>query len=254
MCLIFISINNHPKYKLILAANRDEFYKRKTAAAHYWEDHPHILGGRDLEAQGTWMAMTKSGKIGMVTNYRDLSNINPHAPSRGKLVSDFLNNGSHAEEYLKDIHESASDYNGFNLVLGDPDQLAYYSNYQSKIISLEPGFYGLSNHLLDTPWPKVKRGKEMMAPLLDHDKVEPDLLFEVLRDEQIAMDSELPKTGLELERERALSAMFIKTPNYGSRCSTVILVSKDNRVNYIERVYNLDTFEYSTQKYDWKID
>ncbi|MCB0488548.1 MAG: NRDE family protein [Cyclobacteriaceae bacterium] len=253
MCLIFLSVNYHPKYKLIVAANRDEFYKRKTAAAHYWEDHPDILGGRDLEAQGTWMAMTKEGRIGMVTNYRDLSNINPTAPSRGKLVSDFLLSEASADEYLKDIHESASEYNGFNLILGTPEGLSYYSNYQSKIIKLDAGFYGLSNHLLNTPWPKVERGKSMMSPILQQDQVEPDLLFEVLRDEKIAMDSELPKTGLELERERALSAMFIKTPNYGSRCSTVIMIDKKNNVNYIERVYDLDTFEYDTRSYTWSI-
>ncbi|MGE0587499.1 MAG: NRDE family protein [Cyclobacteriaceae bacterium] len=253
MCLIFLSVNHHPKYKLIVAANRDEFYKRKTAAAHYWEDHPDILGGRDLEAQGTWMAMTRGGRIGMVTNYRDLSNINPTAPSRGKLVSDFLLADASADEYLKDIHESAAEYNGFNLILGTPDGLSYYSNYQSKIIQLEPGFYGLSNHLLNTPWPKVERGKRVIIPILQRDQVEPDLLFEVLRDEKIALDSELPKTGLELERERALSAMFIKTPNYGSRCSTVIMIDKKNSVNYIERVYNLETFEYNTQSYNWDI-
>lgn len=253
MCLIFLSINYHPRYKLIVAANRDEFYKRKTAAAHYWKDHPNIVGGRDLEAQGTWMAMTKAGRMGMVTNYRDLSNINPNAPSRGKLVSDFLLSDATADEYLKEINESAAEYNGFNLILGTPEGLSYYSNYQSKIVPLVPGFYGLSNHLLNTPWPKVERGKSMMIPVLQHDQVEPDLLFEVLRDEKIAMDSELPKTGLDIERERALSAMFIKTPNYGSRCSTVIMIDKKNKVNYIERVYNLETFEYSTQRYSWKI-
>jgi len=253
MCLIFLSVNHHPKYKLIVAANRDEFYGRKTAPAHYWEDHPNIVGGRDLEAQGTWMAMTKTGRIGMVTNYRDLSNINPNAPSRGKLVSDFLLSDAPADEYLKDIHESAAEYNGFNLILGNQEGLSYYSNYQSKIIKLEAGFHGLSNHLLNTPWPKVERGKHMMIPFLQHQQVRPDLLFEILRDEKIAPDHQLPKTGLELERERALSAMFIKTPNYGSRCSTVILIDMDDNVNYVERVYNLETFEFSTKAFTWNI-
>ena len=160
MCLIFISTNNHPNYKLVVAANRDEFYSRKTSPARYWPDYPEIVGGRDLEAQGTWMAMAKSGKIGMVTNYRDLKNINPNAPTRGLLVSDFLINGSDPDEYLKDIHLKADLYNGFNLVIGNPDQLFYYSNYQSKIQQLKPGNYGLSNALLDTPWPKVHEVKK----------------------------------------------------------------------------------------------
>lgn len=253
MCLIFLSIDNHPKYKLIVAANRDEFYARKTAAAQYWKDYPEVIGGRDLEAMGTWMAMAKSGKLGMVTNYRDLKNINPNAPTRGLLVSDFLINAYQAEEYLKEIHLKADQYNGFNLVVGTIEQLYYYSNYQSKIIKLEPGTYGLSNALLDTPWPKVKRGKEKFKSVIDQDKIAIDSIFEILRDERIAPDDQLPNTGLDMERERALSAMFIKTPNYGSRCSTVVLVDYNNSVTYSERVYDLDTFSFEQNQFNWYI-
>ncbi len=253
MCLIFLSINNQPKYKLIIAANRDEFYSRKTAPVDHWQDRPEIIGGRDLEAKGTWMAMSKSGKIGMVTNYRDLKNINPKAPTRGQLVSEFLMNGDQTEEYLKEVHLKADQYNGFNLLLGKLDQLYYYSNYQSKILKLQPGHYGLSNALLDTPWPKVKRGKEKFASVIEQE-VDVNNLFEMLRDESIAPDDQLPDTGLELERERALSAMFIKTPNYGSRCSTVVLVDQNNAVNYVERVYDLETFEFSQQAFQFEIE
>lgn len=253
MCLIFLSINDHPKYKLIIAANRDEFYARKTAAADYWTDHPEIVGGRDLEAMGTWMAMTKSGKIGMVTNYRDLKNLNPNAPTRGLLVSDFLTNDYQSEEYLKELHLKADQYNGFNLLVGDMNELYYYSNYQSKILKLEAGTYGLSNALLDTPWPKVKKGKEKFALAIGEDVIEVDRLFQMLQDEGIALDNELPDTGLDLERERALSAMFIKTPNYGSRCSTVVLVDRNNQISYSERVYNLKTFEFSRRDYTFKV-
>lgn len=253
MCLIFISINDHPKYKLIVAANRDEFYARKTAAVSVWADHPDVIGGRDLEAQGTWMAMTKGGKIGMVTNYRDIKNINPKAPTRGLLVTDFLFNKYEAEAYLKEVHLKASQYNGFSLVVGSIDELYYYSNYQSRIIKLTQGFYGLSNHLLDTPWPKVKRGKKKMTSVLTSSDFGPSELFEVLRDEKIAPDNQLPNTGLDIERERAVSAMFIKSPNYGSRCSTVVLVDRDNNVSYTERVYNLETFDHTEKEFKWKI-
>ncbi|MEQ8425821.1 MAG: NRDE family protein, partial [Cyclobacteriaceae bacterium] len=188
MCLIFISIDNHPKYKLVVAANRDEFYKRRTAPASFWEDHPEVVGGRDLEAQGTWMAMTTSGRVGMVTNYRDLSNIDPEAPSRGKLVTDYLFNGSHPDAYLKELHESAHEYNGFNLVIGNHEELYYYSNYQSKIVRLSSGFYGLSNHLLDTPWPKVQLGKEKVKAILDQKAIKTNDIFELLRDERTAPD------------------------------------------------------------------
>ncbi len=164
MCLIFTAINYHPVYKLIIAANRDEFYARKTAAANYWTDYPNVLGGRDLEAGGTWMGMTKGGKISMLTNYRDPLHIKSNAPSRGFLVADFLEKNVDPASYLKAIEPSK--YNGFNLIMGDVDNLWYVSNYKEGITKLENGLYGLSNHLLDTPWPKVVRGKKKLAPIL----------------------------------------------------------------------------------------
>lgn len=251
MCLIFISIKQHPTYKLILAANRDEFYSRKTAAAHFWEEHPHILGGRDLEASGSWLAMTKSGSISMLTNYRDVANLKSIAPSRGQLVSDYLVNQPAPDQYLKSIEPVGQQYNGFNLVVGSVDELWYYSNYREGVSKLEPGFYGLSNHLLETPWPKVTRGKEKLAPILKQQTIQPDQLFEILLDDQRADDSHLPQTGLPLDRERALSSMFIKTENYGSRCSTVILVDQNNQVHFTERVYNTETFQFTTQSFQF---
>lgn len=253
MCLIFISLNEHPRYKLIVAANRDEFYNRKTAPAHFWEDHPNIVGGRDLEASGTWMAMNKNGKISLVTNYRDPANMNSHAPSRGHLVSDFLVHGDAPKEYLERVSERAAQYNGFNLLTGYPDQLWYLSNYQQGIQKLESGVYGLSNHLLDSPWPKVQRGKEKFKNVIKDSTIEPDKLFELLFDEQRAEDPMLPDTGIGLERERALSSMFIKTPGYGTRCSTIVLVSHDNQVVFSERVYELDTFAHHTSRFQFTI-
>jgi len=253
MCLIFLSLHDHPNYKLIVAANRDEFYNRKTAAADFWKDHPTLLGGRDLEASGTWMGMTTSGRISMLTNYRDPQNINPLAPSRGKLVSDFLIENASGKEYLKKISLDGKRYNGFNLINGTVDELYYYSNYAEGIQQIKPGLHGLSNHLLNTNWPKVERGKEKLKPILAQKKIDPEKLFSFLYDDQRAPDDVLPQTGLSLERERALSSMFIKTNDYGSRCSTIILVDQSNRVQFIERVYNLETFEYTTRVFEFVI-
>lgn len=254
MCLIFISINNHPTYKLIIAANRDEFYNRKTAAADFWEDKPNILGGRDLEACGTWMAMTKIGRIGMITNYRDPQNINPKAPSRGELVSDYLEKGTHGLSYLNSIELKAKDYNGFNLIVGTQDELWYLSNYKKGIEKLKPGLFGLSNHLLETPWPKIIRGKEKLAPLLKEKTIDTKNVFEVLCDSQQAIDENLPNTGIGLERERMLSSMFIKSPNYGSRCSTVVLIDCQNQVQLTERVYDLTSFDYTTRNFNFQLE
>lgn len=253
MCLIFLSLNHHRAYKLIIAANRDEFYDRETAPASYWDDSPHILAGRDLKAQGTWLGMTTSGKVSLLTNYRDPANLDPNAPSRGKLVSDFLGKNIHARHYLTEVERKGKAYNGFNLLAGTVDELFYYSNYADGLKSLGAGTYGLSNHLLDTPWPKVVRGKSKFQSAIDLPSLEPDKLFDFLYDDQKAPDDQLPDTGIGLERERALSSMFIKTPNYGSRSSTVITVDYSNRVLFAERVYNLESFEYSLRTFEFNI-
>jgi len=253
MCLIFFSIHNHPTYKLIVAANRDEFYNRRTEAAHYWKDFPEIVGGRDLEANGTWMAMTKSGKISLLTNYRDPKNINPTAPSRGQLVSNFLEKKIDAGSYLKEVEQTGKEYNGFNLLTGTVDDLWYYSNYGSGVKKIAPGLYGLSNHLLDTPWPKVIRGKEKLKSILSEPTIKSSTLFDFLFDNEPAKDNQLPDTGIGLERERALSSMFIKTNGYGSRCSTVVLADNNNNIIYVERVYDLKTFEFSENRFEFTI-
>ncbi len=178
MCLIFLSLHQHPNYKLIVAANRDEFYARKTLPAEFWPDHSQLVGGRDLEAVkpdgtcGTWMAINKNGRIAMVTNYRDLKNIKAHAPSRGHLVTDFLLSDEDPEKYLQSIEMNAPLYNGFNLIVGNAGELFYLSNYGQGVVKIPNGFHGLSNHLLDTPWPKVKNGKMKMKPLFDQEKIE----------------------------------------------------------------------------------
>lgn len=253
MCLIFLSIHQHPTYKLIVAANRDEFYNRQTSPADFWQDHPEILGGRDLEAHGTWMAMTKSGRISMVTNYRDPKNIDPKAPSRGQLVTDFLLSEKRPESYLKEVKEAGHSYNGFNLITGDSNELYYYSNYKGSVEKIQQGIHGLSNHLLDTPWPKVQRGKERWRAIQSKDTILSTEVFDFLYDNQQASDQQLPETGIGIERERALSSMFIKTSGYGTRCSTVILVDHQNQVEFTERLYDLVTFQFTDRTFQFEI-
>ncbi len=253
MCLIFLSLNHHPHYKLIVAANRDEFYERKTSPAGYWQDHPEILGGRDLEAMGTWMAMTRAGKISLITNYRDPKNIDPQAPSRGKLVSDYLIDPIDPKDYLESIEPHGKDYNGFNLLVGNQDELFYFSNYRQGILKIENGFYGLSNHLLETPWPKVVRGKRKLEPLLREKNIDPEILLDALYDDQPAKADQLPDTGVGQEREFALSSMFIKMNNYGTRCSTVVLIDQSNEVTYSERVYNTLDFSSRSNTFRFRI-
>jgi uncharacterized protein with NRDE domain len=253
MCLIFIALKKHPVYKQIIAANRDEFYNRRTAAATYWHDHPEILGGRDLEAGGTWLAMNTNGKISMVTNFRDPKNIDPSAPSRGQLVTDYLLQNVTADAYIKSIQPQAKRYNGFNLIAGTIDDLHYFSNYGEGSIHLTEGLFGLSNHLLETPWPKVLRGKQKLTDIATDPHLTADKLFDVLFDDVVADDSLLPDTGIGLERERALSSMFIKSPGYGTRCSTVIMVDHENNVSFTERVYDLTTFDFTAQTFNFSV-
>lgn len=253
MCLIFIGLKNHSKYKLIVAANRDEFYDRRTVPAAYWEDHPEILAGRDLEAKGTWLGVTKSGRVCMVTNFRDPKNIHAQAPSRGKLVTDFLLGSSSGEKYLTKVEPHAKKYNGFSLIAGTVDELYYFSNYKDGITLLNPGLFGLSNHLLETPWPKVEKGKSRIQELLKSPSIHKEDLFAVLSDEAISEDAHLPDTGVGLERERFLSATFIKSPGYGTRSSTVIMVDYDNHVSFHERVFDPADSGFSYQDYQYTI-
>jgi uncharacterized protein with NRDE domain len=253
MCLILFSLNNHPNYKLVIAANRDEFFERRTSAAGFWNDYPDLLGGRDLEAGGTWMGMTRQGKIAMITNYRDPANIRSTAPSRGKLVSDYLIHKKNASGYLTSLQRTSADYNGFNLLAGTADELFYFSNYHEGVHRVAPGLHGLSNHLLETPWPKVIRGKKRLEHVLLQNKISSDELFDLLYDNHLAPDNQLPDTGIGKERERALSSMFIKTPNYGTRCSTVVLINHQNEVLYAERVYDLTTYQFTTKKFEFKL-
>lgn len=249
MCLILLSLNDHPNYKLIVATNRDEFYTRRTLQAQYWYDQPKILGGKDLQSLGTWMGMTTAGKIAMVTNYRDLTNLKKDAPSRGHLVSDYLKGDDSPVPYMENVSSQGANYNGFNLIAGNQNELYYYSNYGNGVVPVSPGIHGLSNHLLDTPWPKVRNGLEHFKTVLKSPEIDPEKLFEMLFDDKLAADRDLPDTGVGLEKERMLSSMFIKSPDYGSRCSTILLVDRSDRALFMERTYDTDDFSYVTQRF-----
>lgn len=235
MCLILLAYHVHPAYRLILAANRDEFYSRPAAPLDYWPDNPQILAGRDLAGNGTWMGITRSGRLAAITNFRDPSTIKASAPSRGHLVSDFLAGEETPAEYLSRVRKNGDAYNGFNLIVGNADTIFYFSNRGQCVEQMTPGIHGLSNHLLDTDWPKVSNGKTMLANLIQESQVEPDALFNLLIDRTIAPDDLLPDTGVDRHWERVLSAMFITSPGYGTRCSSVLTIGNNGEIDFFEK-------------------
>ena len=234
MCLIFLSYKQNENYPFILLANRDEFYERPTQPAEFWEG-TDVLAGKDLEAGGTWLGVNKSGRMALLTNYRDLANLKPQAPSRGKLVADYLQNSFDPDKYLLALDRSAEFYNGYNIILGTFDDPWYYSNYQGRITRLGSGLYGLSNALLDTPWPKVQHGKSYLSNKLAEKEIDKEALFDLMLNNTEAPDPQLPDTGVGLEKERALSPLFIEMENYGTRCTTLILVDQYGKVTFEER-------------------
>ena len=237
MCLILFSYKQHPRYPLIFAANRDEFYGRPASPLAFWDEAPDLLAGRDLKGGGTWLGLSRTGRWAGVTNYREGLKLKADAPSRGHLITRYLRGNASPEAYLTALDPPADAYNGFNMLLGDTEGLYYFSNRQEGIHRLEPGLYGLSNHLLDTPWPKVVRGKEALRAHLDGEVINPETLLPLLADTAMAADDLLPETGVGIERERVLSSMFIKTPMYGTRASTVFLIDNEGKGTIIERTF-----------------
>ena len=239
MCLILLARDAHPDYRLVIAANRDEFYDRPTAPAARWQDAPSVLGGRDLQAGGTWLGIDRSGRFAAVTNYRQGRREAAAPRSRGLLVSEFLLNRVEPGPYVERVAAEADLYNGFNLLAGDTRELFYFSTRAGPVRALEPGVYGLSNHLLDTPWPKVTSTKSGLEALLSRDPAElVPRLFDLLSDRYQAEDHLLPRTGVSLEWERLLSAAFIVSDGYGTRSSTVLLVGLDGRIVFEERSFH----------------
>ncbi len=239
MCLILLAIESHPLYKLVFASNRDEYYERPSEQAGFRPDAPGVLAGKDGRGGGTWTGITTSGRIAALTNYREPAAHRPGAISRGLLVHGFLMGFEGPEDYLRSVLQRGDEYNGFNLLAGDIQEIYWASNRAREIRRLGPGIYGLSNRLLDTPWPKVARGKAMLESVLSSmEGPSVESLLAILSDRTVPPDSELPDTGIGLEWERILSPVFIKSPTYGTRSSTVILVDQENRVTFVERTHD----------------
>jgi uncharacterized protein with NRDE domain len=251
MCLIVIGIGLRADVPLMLAANRDEFFARPTQAAEFWPDAGHVLAGRDLEQGGTWLGLTRTGRIAALTNYREGGRPRSGKHSRGWLVRDFLLSGAEPGPYLAQVQGASHEYDGFNLLLGAGDALHYYSNRGSDPVLLPPGVHGLSNHLLNSAWPKVERAKAHMAALTDAPRDGLDgRLFELLADDRRAPDDELPQTGVSLEWERVLSSAFIRTEAYGTRSSSVILIGADGQMRFEERSFTADGTQAERRRFE----
>nr|NJM01570.1 NRDE family protein [Desulfobacula sp.] len=239
MCLILFGYKMSKDFPLVLVANRDEFYQRPTAAMHFWEDPPNILAGKDLDQSGTWFGIGRNGTFAALTNYRNPAALKPNAPSRGEIIPDFLGSEQSPERFIRDFTPKANAYNGFNLILGSPDRLFWFTNLTGKMEEIPPGIHGISNRFLNTPWPKVESGKKALEKILqDSAAPAPDQLFSLLKDRTLPPDDSLPDTGIGLEWERVLSPLFIESPDYGTRSSLAMLVDQKNNINITERTYS----------------
>lgn len=254
MCLLVAAYRCHPEFPLIVAANRDEFFRRPAAAANYWNDHPDVLAGRDLEQGGTWMGVSKHGRFAALTNVRDPKYFRNVAKSRGVIVAKFLFGDDSPKQYLENLAQESDDFNGFNLIVGTTDELYYFNSVTKKTSALGAGIHGLSNDQLDTPWPKVIRAKNNMALALrqNAESLE-NPLFSMLRDNTVAPDSDLPDTGVGLEKERWLSPIFIRTNEYGTRCSTLLLARRDGEIQYIERSFDTASDAQSLRRFSFAV-
>ncbi|HUP29334.1 MAG TPA: NRDE family protein [Usitatibacter sp.] len=234
MCLVLLAWRVRDDLPLVVAANRDEWRDRPAEAAHWWPGKPAIFAGRDLKAGGTWMGISRQGRFAAVTNFRDPTDKRSTARSRGELVTEYLRSAEPADLFIMSISQRASDYNGFNLIVGDTDSLWYFGSHEGEAREIEPGVHGLSNHVLDEPWPKVTRGRAAMEAALKERDPSPRL-FEFLGDSAGVSDADLPKTGVGLEWERRLAAPLITGEDYGTRSSTVLAMAASGKVHFEER-------------------
>jgi uncharacterized protein with NRDE domain len=258
MCLLVLAWQVHPRYRLIVAANRDEFHERPTAAMDRWAPPDEdIIAGRDLRAGGTWLAMDRARRFGVITNFRDMQRPSPDAPSRGGLIPGYLRNPADAGEYFRQLEPTAREYSGFNLLLMDRKSLWYASNRAEQFTkALSPGIYGLSNQFLDTPWPKLQRVRRRFDPLvMQGGEISREELLTILADRtQAGVNEELPKTGLTPEWEQLLSSPFIRNEDYGTRCSTLVLLEHSGAVSLLERRFDPSGTAISDTEFTFRAD
>jgi uncharacterized protein with NRDE domain len=256
MCLVLLDLHTHAAYPLTVAANRDESYARPAAPAAWWPDAPGVLAGRDLLGGGTWMGVARDGRWAAVTNVREPAvPRRPAAPSRGALVAGFLRGSAPPERYAAAIASRAGEWNGFNLLVGDAEGAWWLSNRGPGVVRVEPGAHGVSNALLDTPWPKVVCGRGDVRRIVDGapESVEEEL-FRALALRDPAPDAELPDTGVGREMERALSPPFIATPGYGTRASTVLRIGASGEVTFAERTIDPATGTWTEARHRFTIE
>jgi uncharacterized protein with NRDE domain len=241
MCLLVLAWNTHPRYRLVVAANRDEYHERPTAALARWPAPEDMLAGRDLRAGGTWLGIDRRRRFGIVTNFRDLVRAPAQAPTRGGLIPDYLRGADAPGDHLAALEGEAAAYGGFNLLLADGDSLWYASNRTRPFSrALSPGVHGLSNELLDTPWPKLRRVRRGFEEWLRRaGNAEDGELFALLADRAPATDEEgVPSTGLSPEWERTLSSPFVRNESYGTRCSTLVAIEPTGACYVAERRFD----------------
>jgi len=257
MCLIFFAHECHPRYRLLLVANRDEFYDRPTRPAQFWRQRPELLAGFDEVGGGTWLGVTKSGRWSLVTNVRNRSDLDQHGSrSRGLLVTEALTASASPREHVAALAADplTAQMRGFNLLSGDGDEAIWYANRKQVLPQrLTPGIYGLSNALLDSPWPKLVSGKAEFIGLLAADRPDEQQLFALLADTRLAPDEQLPDTGFGPKWEKILSARFIRAPGYGTRVSTQLRIGRDGHVEFVERSFDHAPDKYSEVRYRYQV-
>lgn len=237
MCLIVFSYKDHPDYPFILATNRDEFYNRPTQAAHVWQTSPKIIAGKDEKAGGTWLGITENGRFAALTNHRDMNDIREDTTSRGIIVKDFLLSEINPREYLIKLQHRKNQFNGFNLIAGTFNDLYYISNKKEGVYKIKPGIHTISNAFLNTPWPKTEYASKVFKKILDSDNSDETKFFNLLKHDLRYPLNDLPDTGLPKDIEMAVSSIFIKTDNYGTRSSTLVMVDKNNTLRFVEKSY-----------------
>lgn len=251
MCLVVFAWRCHSRYRLVVAANRDELHARPADALHWWPDRPSLLAGRDLQAGGTWLGVSRTGRFATVTNYRERFRSAPSKRTRGELVTNFIAGAAPPLAYSQAL--DGNDYAGFSLLTADRDSLCYASNRGDAARLLEPGVYGLSNAALDTPWPKLVRCRAALATLLERSEPGPTALLQLLSDTTPAPVRDLDDS-LPVELARAVSAPFIKSERYGTRCSTVVLLGTDERALVVERRFDSEGRQCGDRQFRFALD